>query len=86
MLSGVSFALEEGRIVGMIGPNGAGKSTTMKLILEIIKPDQEKKFISKKLVIEVKNEKNNNTRCSKTIYIHDADYNSNSKFNRYTFK
>ena len=35
MLSGVSFALEEGRIVGMIGPNGAGKSTTMKLILEI---------------------------------------------------
>jgi len=42
LLSGVSFALEEGRIVGMIGPNGAGKSTTMKLILGIIKPDQGK--------------------------------------------
>ena len=35
LLSGVSFALEEGRIVGMIiSPNEVGKSTTMKLILE----------------------------------------------------
>jgi len=50
LLSGVSFALEEGRIVGMIGPNGAGKSTTMKLILEIIKPDQEKILYPKNLL------------------------------------
>lgn len=31
-VSGVSFAVEEGKITGMIGPNGAGKSTTFNMI------------------------------------------------------
>jgi len=32
-LTGVSFALESGSIVGLIGPNGAGKSTLFKLVV-----------------------------------------------------
>lgn len=33
ILKDVSFAVEEGDILGFIGPNGAGKTTTIKLIL-----------------------------------------------------
>jgi branched-chain amino acid transport system ATP-binding protein len=37
-LSGVSFALEAGSIVGLIGPNGAGKSTLLNCISGIARP------------------------------------------------
>ena len=37
-LEDVSFALGEGRIMGLIGRNGAGKTTTLKSILGMIKP------------------------------------------------
>lgn len=38
-LSGVSFAVPAGSVVGLIGSNGAGKSTTIKSILGLIRPD-----------------------------------------------
>ena len=38
-LSGVSFTLERGGIMGLIGKNGAGKSTTLKSILNLVPPD-----------------------------------------------
>jgi ABC-2 type transport system ATP-binding protein len=38
-LSGVSFTVAAGEIVGLLGPNGAGKSTSMKVALGILPPD-----------------------------------------------
>jgi ABC-2 type transport system ATP-binding protein len=38
-LDDVSFAIEEGRIVGLIGPNGAGKTTALKAILGLTRFD-----------------------------------------------
>ncbi len=38
-LDGVSFAIEQGELVGYIGPNGAGKSTTVKALAGILVPD-----------------------------------------------
>jgi len=38
-LSGVSFSVAAGEIVGLLGPNGAGKSTSMKVALGILPPD-----------------------------------------------
>ena len=37
-LSGISFAVREGEIVGFLGPNGAGKTTTMRILAGIFPP------------------------------------------------
>ncbi|WP_022846388.1 MULTISPECIES: ABC transporter ATP-binding protein [unclassified Desulfurobacterium] len=37
-LNGVSFQIEEGKILGIIGPNGAGKTTLFKCITSVYKP------------------------------------------------
>jgi ABC-2 type transport system ATP-binding protein len=34
----LSFAVEQGRIVGFLGPNGAGKTTTLRALLGLISP------------------------------------------------
>jgi ABC-2 type transport system ATP-binding protein len=39
-VDGVSFRTEGGRIFGLLGPNGAGKSTTIRMIMNILAPDQ----------------------------------------------
>jgi len=38
-LDGVSFGVDQGRIVGLIGPNGAGKTTAFNVITRIYRPD-----------------------------------------------
>lgn len=38
-LSGLSFQLKAGRIVGFVGRNGAGKTTTIKSMLGLVHPD-----------------------------------------------
>lgn len=39
-VDGVSFNIAEGSMFGLLGPNGAGKSTTMRMIMNIIRPDE----------------------------------------------
>jgi ABC-2 type transport system ATP-binding protein len=38
-LSGVTFNVDKGEVLGLLGPNGSGKSTLMKIIVGIMKPD-----------------------------------------------
>lgn len=38
-VKGLSLLINRGEIFGCIGPNGAGKSTTIKLLLDLIRPD-----------------------------------------------
>lgn len=45
VLSGVSFSLASGDILGYIGPNGAGKTTTMKVICNLCKADSGSVFV-----------------------------------------
>ncbi len=37
-VSGLSFAVEPGEILGLVGPNGAGKTTTMRALAGILEP------------------------------------------------
>lgn len=39
-VNSISFEIEEATIFGLIGPNGAGKSTTIRMIMDIIAPDE----------------------------------------------
>ena len=39
-VQGISFQAQAGEIFGLLGPNGAGKSTTIKMIMNILAPDQ----------------------------------------------
>ena len=38
----VSFEVDSGEIFGLLGPNGAGKTTSIRIILDIFKPDSGK--------------------------------------------
>ena len=35
----LSFTIEPGRVTGFVGPNGSGKSTTMRMMVDLTRPD-----------------------------------------------
>lgn len=39
-VSGVSLAIPEGSVYGILGPNGAGKTTTLRMLMDIVPPDE----------------------------------------------
>jgi len=39
-VGGISFHVERGEIVGFVGPNGSGKTTTLKMVTNLIWPDE----------------------------------------------
>src|ERR1700735_3754497 len=39
VVSGVSFHVKQGEVVGLLGPNGAGKTTTFYIVVGLVKPD-----------------------------------------------
>src|SRR5215472_9151441 len=39
-VSDLSFSARPGAVFGLLGPNGAGKTTTIRMILNVIVPDQ----------------------------------------------
>ncbi|MCH7320987.1 ABC transporter ATP-binding protein [Solibacillus sp. MA9] len=51
-LTNISFHVEAGTIAGFIGQNGSGKSTTLKLLLNLLKPDEGELFILGKNVAD----------------------------------
>jgi ABC-2 type transport system ATP-binding protein len=40
VISNVNMKIKKGEIYGLLGPNGSGKSTIMKLIMNLLKPNQ----------------------------------------------
>ncbi|MBI5155968.1 ATP-binding cassette domain-containing protein, partial [Candidatus Peregrinibacteria bacterium] len=39
ILSGISFDVEKGEVIGLIGPNGSGKTTLFNVLSGFLKPD-----------------------------------------------
>lgn len=39
-LDDISFKIQPGEVFALLGPNGAGKTTAMRLIMQILKPDE----------------------------------------------
>ncbi len=42
MVDAISFTVDEGDVFGFLGPNGPGKTTTIRVVLDILKPDAGK--------------------------------------------
>ena len=51
-VKGLSFSIDSGEIYGLLGPNGAGKSTTIRMIMNIIKPDNGRILFDGREIIE----------------------------------
>lgn len=55
-VDGISFKAAEGKIFGLLGPNGSGKTTTIRMIMNILVPDEGEILFNDRLMTE--NDKN----------------------------
>ncbi|MBF6174229.1 ABC transporter ATP-binding protein [Nocardia blacklockiae] len=46
VLTGVTFAVEVGEIVGIVGPNGSGKTTLLRTLAGLLRPRQGEVFVN----------------------------------------
>ncbi|MBI2108811.1 MAG: ABC transporter ATP-binding protein [Parcubacteria group bacterium] len=53
ILSGVSFSVPKGSLVGLIGPSGAGKTTIVDLVLRLFKPTKGDILLDRALISEI---------------------------------
>jgi ABC-2 type transport system ATP-binding protein len=53
----VSFIVEKGEFFGLLGPNGAGKTTSIRILLDIFKPDSGKVSILNGAMTEQKKDR-----------------------------
>lgn len=52
VVSGLSFQVREGEVVGLLGPNGAGKTTAFYMTIGLIKPESGKVYFKNQDVTE----------------------------------
>jgi lipopolysaccharide export system ATP-binding protein len=52
VVSGLSFQVREGEVVGLLGPNGAGKTTAFYMTIGLIKPESGRVFFKNQDVTE----------------------------------
>ncbi len=53
----ISFEVAPGKVLGLLGPDGAGKTTILRMILDLIKPDEGRVlFNDQKLKPEIRNQ------------------------------
>src|SRR5262249_20221135 len=50
LVSGASFSVNPGELVGLVGPNGAGKSTLLKAVVGVLPPDTGEVILDRKPV------------------------------------
>jgi len=51
-LRGLSFAAEEGTVLGVLGPNGAGKTTAVRILTTLLNPDSGRATVAGLDVVE----------------------------------
>ncbi|NOX38804.1 MAG: ATP-binding cassette domain-containing protein [Calditrichaeota bacterium] len=53
----ISFEVTPGKVLGLLGPDGAGKTTILRMILDLVKPDEGSvRFDDQKLKPEIRNQ------------------------------
>jgi lipopolysaccharide export system ATP-binding protein len=53
VVSGLSFDVGEGEVVGLLGPNGAGKTTAFYMTIGLIRPDSGQVFFKNKAITDM---------------------------------